>query len=279
MLFSLGSKLAKMTKYKYLIAILLQCLVMISVAAYSPVASQTAPAQEPEIGIVEHLNKYLPADLVFTDQDNRQVNLKELINKPTVLSFVYFRCPGICSPLMNGMADAMDKIPEMVLGKDYQAITISFDPTETPDLALKKRANYLSRMKNPGEKNGWLFLTGDSVNIARATQAIGFNFKKVGNSYLHAGCIYMLSPQAKITRYLRGIYYLPFEFKLALIEASEGKSGSTINRVLQFCYNYDPAGHQYVLNVTKVSGVIILFFAVLLLITLLIRSRIKKITI
>ncbi|HEX7410950.1 MAG TPA: SCO family protein, partial [Bacteroidales bacterium] len=178
---------------------------------------------------------------------------------------------------MNGMAEVMDKTPDMVLGKDYQAITISFDPTETPDLALKKRANYLSRMKNPGEKNGWIFLTGDSANIARATHAIGFNYKKVGNDYLHAGCIYVLSPKAKITRYLRGIYFLPFEFKLALVEASEGKSGSTINKVLLFCYNYDPAGQQYVLNVTKVTGTIILFFVLLLFVTLLIRSRFKKI--
>jgi len=131
-------------------------------------------------------------------------------------------------------------------------------------------------MKNPVDKNGWIFLTGDSANIARATHAIGFNFKKVGNDYLHPGCIYMLSPKAKITRYLRGIYFLPFEFKLALIEASEGKSGSTINRVLQFCYNYDPQGQQYVLNVTKVTGTIIVFFVILLFISLLIRSKLKK---
>lgn len=258
--------------------ILLQCLFLFMCAAFLPLFSQTAPVKEPEIGIVEHLDQYLPANLVFTDQDNKQVNLKDLINKPTVISFVYFRCPGICSPLMNGMAEAMDKIPEMMLGKDYQAITISFDPTETPDLALKKRANYLSRMKNPGEKNGWIFLTGDSANIARATHAIGFNYKKVGNDFLHPGCIYMLSPKAKITRYLRGIYFLPFEFKLALIEASEGKSGSAINSVMAFCYNYDPQGQQYVLNVTKLTGTIILFFVLLLFVTLVIRSRFKQLT-
>jgi protein SCO1 len=256
--------------------ILFQCLLLVAGTAYSTLSPQTAPVKEPEIGIVEHLDEYLPADLVFTDQNNNKVNLKDLINKPTVISFVYFRCPGICSPLMNGMAEVMDKTSDMVLGKDYQAITISFDHTETSDLAFKKRANYLSRMKNPGEKNGWIFLTGDSVNIARATHAIGFNFKKAGVDFLHPGCIYVLSPKAKITRYLRGTYFQPLEFKLALIEASEGKSGSTINKILTFCYNYDPAGQQYVLNVTKVTGTIILFFVVLLFIALLIRSRIKK---
>ena len=252
--------------------LLLQCLFLFSGTAFS----QTV--KEPEVGIVEHLDQYLPADLVFTDQDNRKVNLKDLINKPTVISFVYFRCPGICSPLMNGMAEVMDKTPDMVLGRDYQAITISFEPTETPDLALKKRANYLSRMKHPVDKNGWLFLTGDSANIARATHAIGFNYKKIGNEYLHAGCIYVLSPKAKITRYIRGIYFLPFEFKLALVEASEGKSASTVNKVLLYCYNYDPVGQQYVLNVTKVSGTIILFFVLSLFLTLLIRSRFRKTT-
>lgn len=262
---------------KTTLKLMLLCLVLITGSAFSPLFSQTAPVKEPEIGIVEHLDEYLPADLIFTDQDNKQVNLKDLINKPTVISFVYFRCPGICSPLMNGMAEVMDKTPDMVLGKDYQAITISFDPTETPDLAVKKKANYLSRMKKTVDRNGWIFLTGDSANIARATRAIGFNYKKVGVDFLHPGCIYVLSPQAKITRYLRGIYFLPFEFKLALIEASEGKSGSTINRVLEFCYNYDPKGQQYVLNVTKVTGTIILFFVLILFITLLIRSRFKKI--
>jgi protein SCO1 len=249
---------------------------ILAIIAFFPAYTKEKPVKEPEIGIVEHLDQYLPGDLIFTDQDNKQVNLKNLINKPTVISFVYFRCPGICSPLMNGMAEVMDKTPDMVLGKDYQAITISFDASETPDLALKKRTNYLSRMKNPVDKNGWIFLTGDSANIARATEAIGFKFKKVGNDYLHPGCIYVLSPKAKITRYLRGIYFLPFEFKLALIEASEGKSGSTINKVLEFCYNYDPQGQQYVLNVTKVAGTIIVFFVILLFISLLIRSKLKK---
>ena len=254
-------------------------ILLLVVISSSTLSSQNNPVKEPEIGIVEHLDEYLPADLIFTNQDNKEVNLKDLINKPTVISFVYFRCPGICSPLMNGMAEVMDKTPDMVLGRDYQAITISFDATETPDLALKKRANYLSRMKNPGEKDGWIFLTGDSTNIARVTNAIGFHFKKVGADFLHPGCIYVLSPQAKITRYLRGIYFLPLEFKLAIIEASEGKSGSTINKILTFCYNYDPEGQQYVLNVTKVTGTIILFFVILLFISLLIRSRLKKKTI
>jgi protein SCO1 len=252
------------------------CTFLLIAVTFVPLSARPGTVKEPEIGIVEHLDEFLPSDLVFTNQDNKQVNLKDLINKPTVISFVYFRCPGICSPLMNGMAEVMDKTPDMVLGKDYQAITISFDATETPDLALKKRANYLSRMKNPVDKNGWIFLTGDSANIARATNAIGFHFKKVGADYLHPGCIYILSPKAKITRYLRGIYFLPFEFKLALIEASEGKSGSTINKILTFCYNYDPKGQQYVLNVTKVTGTIILFFVILLFVSLLIRSRLKK---
>jgi protein SCO1 len=252
------------------------CVFLMITAALTPFSAFTGTVKEPEIGIVEHLDEYLPGDLIFTNDYNKQVNLKDLIDKPTVITFVYFRCPGICSPLMNGLAEVMDKTPDMVLGKDYQAITISFDPTETPDLGAKKKANYLSRMKNPVDKNGWIFLTGDSANIAKATRAIGFNYKKVGVDFLHPGCIYVLSPEAKITRYLRGLYFQPFEFKLALIEASEGKSGSTINKILTFCYNYDPKGQQYVLNVTKVTGTIILFFVILLFVSLLIRSRLKK---
>ncbi|NVO20988.1 MAG: SCO family protein [Bacteroidetes bacterium] len=236
-----------------------------------------AASQKPlEVGITEQLDQYIPADILLTDVNGKQVNLKQLINKPTVLNFVYFRCPGICSPLMNGLAEVINKAG-LQLGKDYQVITISFDCHEGSDLAFHKRQNYLKKLDYKADSAGWLFLTGDSLNIQRVTKASGFGFKIVGTEFMHEGALIMVSPKGKITRYLKGISFLPFEFKLALIEASAGKSSPTVSNVIQFCFKYDPATQHYVLDITKISATIIIFLALALLSYLLIKSRKRRI--
>lgn len=229
---------------------------------------------ELEIGVVEHLDEYIPDNLMVLDTDGNPQNLKNLIDKPTVLMWVYYRCPGICSPLMTSVAETIDKT-DLILGKDFQVITISFDYTEGSDLAIKKRKNYLDLIKRDVDESGWQFYTADSLNIALGTEATGFRYKKAGNDYLHSATIIMLSPDAKITRYLQGTYFLPFEFKLALVEASQGISGPTIFKVLQFCYTYDPSGQQYVLNVTKVAGTIILGIGLIVFLILILKPRKK----
>ncbi len=240
-------------------------------------ATSDIKSPQPEIGIVEHLDEYLPDDLTFTGTDNKKYNLKQLIDKPTVLMFVYYRCPGICSPLMTNVAEMISKT-DMLLGKDFQVITISFDQREGTDLAVKKSTNYYKLITKEVNTDGWKFYTGDSLNIARATSATGFKFKKAGNDFLHSAVLIVLSPDGKITRYLQGTYFLPFEFKMAVVEASQGKSGPTIFRILQFCYSYDPAGQQYVLNITKMAGSIILGIGVIVFLILLFKPR-KKVTI
>ncbi len=227
-----------------------------------------------EVGITEHLDQYVPDDIVLTDHTGKQVNLKQIINKPTVLCFVYFRCPGICSPLMNGLAQVIDATG-LALGKDYQALTISFDSRENWELGRDKRLNYLKKLKGK-DPNGWTFLTGDSVNIAKATKALGFGFKMVNNQFLHEGALIMISPEGKITRYLKGIDFQPFEFKLAVIEASEGKSAPTMIKVLKFCYSYDKKSERYSLDITRLTATITIIFAVSLLIYLLVRGRRRK---
>ena len=238
---------------------------------------QTPPvsSNEPEVNLGGRLDKYIPDSIFLTDEHFQKINLKSLITKPTIISFVYYRCPGICSPLMDGMSEVMNK-SDMVLGKDYQTFTISFSPSETIDLGLKKKINYLHEMKNPNAQEGWHFFCGDSANLARVTNALGFRYKKSGNDYIHAAGIIMVSPEGKITRYLYGTSFLPFELKMAVIEASKGQSGPTINKVLQYCYSYDPHGQQYVLNITTISGIIILFFALIFLFILGIRPLFKK---
>lgn len=227
-----------------------------------------------EIGVVEKLDQYIPMDAMLIDEHGDTVIIGDLIDKPTILNFVYFRCPGICSPLMDGLADAMDG-NDLVLGEDYQALTISFDFREGTFLAVKKKNNYLNLMeKKEQAEKGWLFFTSDSTNISNLTEATGFRYKPTGNDFIHAATLIIVDPTGKITRYLNGIYFLPFELKMSLLEAAQGKSGPTINRVLQFCYSYDPDGQRYVMNVTKVAGTLIIFMGLILFVVLVfVRKR------
>lgn len=231
----------------------------------------TSPAQsdaDVEIGVVEKLNQTIPMDAMLVDENGDTVIIGDLIDKPTILNFVYYRCPGICSPLMDGLADVMDAT-DLELGKDYQALTISFDPREQTFLALRKKNNYLNLMeKKEQAQKGWRFFTSDSADIARLTEATGFRFKPTGNDFIHSATLIILDPHGKITRYMNGIYFLPFEMKMTLLDAAEGKTGPTINRVLQYCYSYDPEGQKYALNITKVVGTLILIMGLTLFLVL-----------
>ncbi|MGE5395235.1 MAG: SCO family protein [Candidatus Saccharibacteria bacterium] len=231
--------------------------------------------REPEIGIVEHLDTYLPKDIYLIDENNQKVVLTDLIDKPTIINWVYYRCPGICSPLMEGLANVMEA-SDLVPGVDYQVLTISFDPRETIDLGIRKKANYLNLVTKKDQiSKGWKFFTSDSASIAKGTNAVGFKYKRQGNDFTHVASVTVVSPKGKITRYLNGINYLPFDFKMAIIEASKGTSAPTINKIMQFCFSYDPISHSYVLNVTQISGVLILFIASLFFLVLIFKPKRK----
>jgi len=227
-----------------------------------------------EIGVVEHLDKIIPLNLHFTDDHKKAVVLEQIINKPTVLILVYFDCPGVCPAILGGVSDVVEK-SDLELGKDYQIVCVSFNPLDNPEKAASIKKNFL-RDKSKKHEKDWMYLTGDSLDIYSLTEAVGFKFKKNGLDFVHPALITVLSPKGKITRYLYGTRFLPFDLKMAIIEAQKGQARPTINRVLEFCFSYDPDGKKYVLDVTRVAGVIILFFAVLLLAYLLIRSRKKK---
>ena len=232
--------------------------------------------KEPEIGIVEHLDTFLPKDIYLINEKNERVLLTDLIDKPTIINFVYFRCPGICSPLMEGLAKVMDQ-SDLIAGIDYQVLTISFDPRETIDLGIRKKSNYLNLVnkKEPISK-GWKFFVSDSASIAKGTNAVGFKYKKAGNDFTHAASITVVSPKGKITRYLNGINYLPFDFKMAISEAQKGIAQPSINRVLRFCFSYDPQGKRYALQVTKIVGILTLFIILMMVLILFIRKRNRK---
>lgn len=269
------------TRLKICISFILSLFILsVHTVSGQAVINPSATDKDVEIGVVEHLDEYLPDHISLINEKGEQVWLSDLIDKPTVLNFVYYRCPGICSPLMEAVAGVMDK-SDLTPGEDYQVLTISFDPSETIDLGVRKKANYLNLMNNEEKveaaKKGWKFFVSDSASIVRATHATGFKYKKTGNDFLHAASLTVVSPDGKITRYLNGLYFLPFEWKMAIVEASKGQSGPTLNKVLRFCYSYDPEGQTYVLNVTKVSATLIMFFAFIFLLYLVLKPKRKTI--
>jgi len=195
-----------------------------------------------------------------------------------VIALVYYECPGICSPLLEGVAQVITRA-KLDLGTEYQVFTISFDPDEKPRLAKDKKANYARLVKNKDVEKGWRWFTGDSANVTNLLNSLGFKVKKQGEEFIHPASLIVLSPEGKITRYLHGTYFLPFDLKMAVIEASEGRSGPTINKVLKYCFSFDPEGKKYVVNITRISGTLIIFIAVSFLVGLLLskkRGRNKK---
>lgn len=239
---------------------------------------------DPEIGIVEHLGDFVPLDIQLINEHSETVLLGDILDKPTIINFVYFRCPGICSPMMSALGEAID-ILDLKIGDDYQAFTISFDPSENTELGNKKKKNYIDLLeKQEAAKKGWHFFTGDSANMAMFTSITGFRYKKVGRDFNHTASLIVLSPKGKITRYIEpgksqfdeNFYFQPFDVKMSILDASEGKVRSTINKVLVFCYSYNPEGQQWVFNITKVSGILIGFMALVLFLILALKSKFRK---
>lgn len=245
--------------------------VIASMFLWPPAVISQLFSDSTEIGVVEHLGATLPLNLTFKNEQNLTIRLGDIITKPTILTLVYFDCPGLCSPLLDGVSNVIEKMG-MELGKDYQVVTVSFNYQDTPDKAIEKKKTFLKRHSKAHMKD-WIYLTGDSINIYTLVNAVGFKFKRAGNDFIHPATITILSKSGMITRYLYGVTFLPFDVKLALIEAQKGLPRPTINSVLEYCFTYDPEGRKYTLAITKVSATVIIFFAVVLFIALIIRSR------
>jgi protein SCO1/2 len=256
-----------MSKFKLLLTVFV-CL--ISIDSYTQTSLFN---QQMQVGFEEKQGQYAALDTKLVNEAGDTVLLKDVIIKPTILNLVYFQCSGTCSPLMWGISKFIDAV-DLQLGKDYEVLTISFDPTERIDLGIKKKASYLSTMKNKESAKNWQFFVSDSINIAKLTQSVGFNYEKINNQFIHPTGLIALASDGKIVRYLRGIDFLPFDIKITMVEAAKGKIGPSINRLLAICYGYDSKGNQFVFNVTRVSAIVILFIVVLIFLVLAL-SRIK----
>jgi protein SCO1 len=223
---------------------------------------QPAAPQSPlqGVGITQRMNQQVPADLVFHDATGRTVRLGDYFGqKPTVLSLVYFNCPFLCTDVLNGELRALQGI-SLKLGKDYNAVTVSFDPQDGPIDAAEKTRVYNGFYGSRSVPGDWHFLTGDQASIQSLTQAVGFNYSydQPSGQFAHATAIMILTPEGLVSRYFYGVQYPTRDVRLGLVEASEGRIGSPTDAALLYCFHYDPMTGKYGLiisNVIRIVGV------------------------
>ena len=253
--------------------LLTYCFIMLYV--FSAQVGASSQDAQIEVGIDEKLDSYLPLELEFKNADGESVKLGDIIDRPVLLSLVYYECPGICNPLLTELAAAIDKV-DLAPYEDFKMLSISFDHRETPEIALRWKKNYLSSIKRNFPNDSWNFLTGDSVTIKKLTNAVGFYFRRDGDDFSHAGSVIAISPDGKITRYIFGTTFNKFDLKMALIDAEAGKSSPTIAKMLQFCFSYDREGRTYTLNITRIIGTVMLLAVGMFLSVLLFKKKKEK---
>ncbi|MCB9659134.1 MAG: SCO family protein [Polyangiales bacterium] len=227
-------------------------------------AVRTAPGIE-RIQVNEQLDQPLPLDLAFRDHTGREVHLRDYFSagKPVLLTFAYHTCPTLCSMVLDATARGIERA-NWTPGVEYTAVTISIDPDDTVEQAAHKRAELLARLAEVGKseaEHGWHFLVGDQEAITAATEAAGYRYFYNANQdqYAHPAAIMFLTPEGRFARYLYGLEFNPADFRLALLEASEGRSISTTEHFLLYCYAYDAAANTYTvmaMNVMKLGGLI-----------------------
>jgi protein SCO1 len=189
--------------------------------------------------IDEKPGNILPQGIYLTDEDSTRVELRSLIDRPTLLAFVYYRCPGLCSPLMTGIAEMIDK-SNLKAGKDYRIICISFNPDEKPQLARNKKKNQYRVMKKSIPPDAWHFLTGDSASIATLTGIAGFEFEEVGKDYIHSAGLIVIAPSGTITQYMLGTFFLPHEMEWAVSNARKDQPVTSRINTAKYCYPEEP---------------------------------------
>ncbi len=221
----------------------------------------TRPSILREIGFDQHLGASLPLDLAFRDEGGRTIRLGEYFGgKPVVLSLNYYGCTMLCTVTLNGLAAALNVIT-LDAGKEFQIITVSFDHTETPEMAAAKKKTFLTRYQRPTAAAGWHFLTGDAPAIDALTNAVGFRYAWDAETrqFAHPSGVVVVTPEGRIARYMYGIEYAPRDLRLALVEASAGRIGSSVDQLLLYCYRYDPVTGKYgalIMRIVRLGGIL-----------------------
>ncbi|RPJ55083.1 MAG: SCO family protein [Acidobacteria bacterium] len=244
-----------------IIALFVIVILAVSAPGYAQdLSASTQPYPLTSVGIDQKLNSQVPLDLRFRDESGKQVRLGDFFGKkPVVLSLVYYECPMLCTLVLNGMLTSF-KVLSFDIGKEFEVVTVSFNPRETAQLAAAKKESYLRRYDRPSAERGWHFLTGDEDQIAKLADAVGFRYAydPKTEQYAHASAIMVLTPKGHVARYHYGIEYAPRDLRLSLVEASANKIGSPVDQVLLYCFHYDPLTGKYGLvirNVLRLSGI------------------------
>jgi len=232
---------------------------MASGGAHAQLADQT-PAVLEEVGVTEHLDAKLPLDVEFVDEVGDRVELGDFFDgeRPVILTLNYYRCPMLCGLMLNGVVDGLEAM-EWSPGDEFEIVTVSINPLETPELASAKKQNYLKRLDRPSAGAGWHFLTGREREIKRLAETVGFSYTYDPSTqeYAHAAAIFVCTPDGRVARYLYGIEYPAKRLKLALLEASEGTIGTTLDQLILYCYHYDPTNRRYspvAMNIMRLGG-------------------------
>ncbi len=239
-------------------------LILMATAAFAQsqptttgVPAAEVPAQLRDVGFDQNLNHMLPLDVELVDEHGRAVKIGDYFGtRPVVLSFVYYGCPMLCLQSLSSLAATLGVLSENP-GDDFDVVSVSIDPRETPALALEKKAHYVERSGKPSIAQGWHYLTGTEANILRLTKAAGFRYAwdEATKQYAHPAGIVIATPNGKVSRYLFGIDYGPRDLQLALLDASEEKISSPLKRALLYCYHYDIATGRYSLAIMRIVQV------------------------
>ena len=224
----------------------------------SPPANVRPPSLQ-NVGIEQHLDGQVPPDLTFRDEAGQTVRLGDYFGKkPVILNLVYYNCTMLCGEVLAGLTGAM-RLVKFDVGKEFDVVTVSFDPHETPEIAAAKKKDYVKRYGRPNAASGWHFLTGSPDSINALTRAVGFQYQydPKTNQFAHATAIMVLTPEGRISRYFYGVDFPPKDLRMGLVEASQGKIGNPIDQVLLYCYHYDPASGKYgavITNILRLAG-------------------------
>lgn len=233
-----------------LLAVLLPAIVFAGGIAKVPQGTETPEALK-AVGIDQRLDSQIPLDAAFRNQRGETVTIGSLLRRrPAILTLVYYECPMLCTMILNGTLRTIRAL-EMTAGRDYDIITLSFDPSETPEIARRKREEYLERYHRPEAEQGWHFLVGEEANIRKVAEAAGFRYQRDPgtNQWAHASAIMVLTPEGRLSRYFYGVEYSARDLRLGLVEAAAGKIGTAVDQILLYCFHYDPATGKYSLAV------------------------------
>jgi protein SCO1 len=240
-----------------------------AVAAHAQAAPKLQPGENVpnttpdilrQVGIDQHLNQQVPLDLVFNDEAGQPVQLRQYFGaKPVILALVYFQCPMLCSQVQNNLTGALNGIVRFNVGRDFNVLTVSFDPRDTQENAAAAKKTYLSRYRRAGAEQGWHFLTGRKDQIDALAGAVGFRYAwdPEHSQFAHGSGIMLLTPDGRVAQYYYGIEYAPRNIQLGLIEASQGKIGNLADQVLLYCFHYDPSRGKYgvaIFNILRISA-------------------------